>query len=187
MSIEELHYTAIDFETANGNAGSACAVALIRVESGRVVDRFSSLLRPVDGGGFSSFNTRIHGLRARDVADAPTWQELWPTVRTFVGRDALVAHNAPFDRGVWRAAGRLAGIGEAEPDFYCTVRLARRHLSLPSNRLPLVVEALGLPNFRHHDAEADALACAQIGIEISRRAGLSRVEDFGAPVGAGRR
>ncbi len=184
---DSLDFTAIDFETANGSRASACAVALVRVRGGQVVEQIDSLIRPEDGGGFSGFNIRIHGIRPSHVVSAPTWAQLWPVVAEFVGSDALLAHNAPFDRGVWRAVCQLAGIGATEPQFHCTVRLSRRFLPLPSHRLPAVVQALNLPDFRHHEAAADALACAQIGIELARRAGLRTIADFGAPLGPGRR
>ena len=184
--MRELDFTAVDFETANGSRASACAVALVRVRAGRVVEQLDSLIRPVDGGGFNGFNIRVHGIRPSDVYDAPTWAELWPQVRDFVAGDALVAHNASFDRGVWRAASSLEGLNAPEPEFFCTLRLSRRFLDLPSHRLPLVAAALDLPAFSHHQAAADALACASIGIELARREGLNTVADFGASLSRGR-
>jgi DNA polymerase III epsilon subunit-like protein len=52
-------FTAIDFETANTYANSACAVGLVRVERGRVVDRAYHLIRPP----FERFEfTYLHGI-----------------------------------------------------------------------------------------------------------------------------
>lgn len=183
MAIAGLNYTAIDFETANSTQGSVCAVGMIKVRDGEVWDTKSSLVKPPDGGYFNPFNIKIHGIRPTDVVRSPTWLELWPTVQEFVGDDALVAHNAAFDRSVWRGACELSAIEHPVPPFYCTMRLARRVLALPSARLPLVASALGIPPFSHHDATADALACAQIGIELAGREGFLRVEDFGTLVG----
>lgn len=183
MSVPGLHFTAIDFETANGRRGSACAVGLIKVRDGQIVDSASTLLRPIDGGGFNGFNIGIHGIRPADVVGAPTWAEYYSQLQDFVGTDALVAHNAPFDRSVWNGCCQLAGIAEPTPDFYCTVRLARRYLDLPSAKLPLVVQALQLPTFKHHDATADAQACAQIAIELGSRFHFTSIGDLGAPVG----
>ena len=44
----ELHmdFIAIDFETANHRRHSACAVGIVTVRDGKVVDRFSTLIRP---------------------------------------------------------------------------------------------------------------------------------------------
>ncbi len=183
MSIPGLDFTAIDFETANQNSASVCAVGLIKVRGGEVVEEASSLVQNPDGGPFNHFNIQIHGIRPADVVSAPTWMELWSDLQDFVEGDYLLAHNAAFDRGVWAAACRATGIVEPVPPFYCTLRLARRVLSLPSNRLPLVARALEIPEFRHHDATADARACAQIGIELARREGYHCIEDFDTRVG----
>ena len=63
-----LDFTAIDFETANGNAASACAVGLVKVRDGLVVDRFSTLIRPT--APYDEFDPAfgIDSARAHEVA-----------------------------------------------------------------------------------------------------------------------
>jgi DNA polymerase-3 subunit epsilon len=51
------------------------------------------------------------------------------------------------------------------------VQLSRKTYQLDSYRLPLVAAAVGFLDFAHHDALADALACAHITIDAARRAG----------------
>lgn len=41
-----MNFTSIDFETANKNRDSACSVAVVVIENGRMVDSYSSLIRP---------------------------------------------------------------------------------------------------------------------------------------------
>jgi DNA polymerase-3 subunit epsilon len=68
-----LDFTAIEFETANQQPGAVCAVGLVRVRDGRVVDKSGGLVRPPEGlGEFADFNTSIHGITAEMVASAPT-------------------------------------------------------------------------------------------------------------------
>ena len=65
MTTVPLDFTAIDFETANSSAASACSVGLVKVRDGRVVDRAGWLIRPPLGHDeFHEWNTRIHGIRA---------------------------------------------------------------------------------------------------------------------------
>jgi DNA polymerase-3 subunit epsilon len=40
------NFIAIDFETANRYRNSACAISVVRVEDGKIVDTFSQLIRP---------------------------------------------------------------------------------------------------------------------------------------------
>ena len=59
-----LDFTAIDFETANRFLGSPCAVGLVRVRGGAVVEERSATMRPPrTRSGFDPGNTRIHGDR----------------------------------------------------------------------------------------------------------------------------
>ena len=157
-------FVAIDFETADVGADSACAVALVRVEAGRVVARAARLLRPPRP--LFAF-THIHGIRWRDVIDEPTFAEAWPgLVPLLAGADFLAAHNAPFDRGVLSACCAVARLAPPPLPFLCTVRLARQVWGIRPTRLPDVCARLGLP-LRHHDALSDAEACA--GIVLAAR------------------
>src|SRR3972149_3654819 len=89
-------FAAIDFETADYERDSACAVALVRVEGTRVVDRAYHLIRPPRRGFVF---THLHGIAWDDVRDAPSFRQLWPSLRkTLAGGDFLAAHNASFHR-----------------------------------------------------------------------------------------
>ena len=58
----------------------------------------------------------------------------------------------------------------------------RHHCKLPSHRLPLVVEHFALPDFHHHEAGADSLACALIILRIAEEQGTDSVEELWAAV-----
>lgn len=152
-------FVAIDFETADHGADSACAVGLALVERGRLTASAYHLIRP-PRRRFTF--TWVHGLTWEDVADAPTFAELWPKLRRFLNRgEALVAHYAPFDRAVLRGCCAAARVTPPPLPFLCTVRLARAAWRLPSNKLPDVCRHLAI-GLNHHDALSDARACAQI-------------------------
>ena len=69
-----LDFTAIDFETANSSAASACSVGLIKVRDGKVVDRAGWLIQPPLGHDhFQEWNVRIHGIQPQDVVGAAGW------------------------------------------------------------------------------------------------------------------
>ena len=152
-------FTAIDFETANCDPDSACAVGLVRVEEGHVVRRESRLIRPWT----RRFEfTYLHGIAWRDVASAPKFGAVWPVIADMCqGVDFVAAHNADFDEGVLRACCVRAGIGAAGLRFECTVKMARRSLGLYPTGLAVVAGRLGIA-LDHHNAASDAEACAQI-------------------------
>lgn len=165
-------FTAIDFETANSSAASACSVGLVRVRDGKVVERAGWLIQPPPGHDeFLEWNTRIHGLTARDVVRAPGWSAQLPALTAFAGDDVLVAHNAGFDMSVLRRASEATG-DECPPYAYlCSLQVARKTYDLESYRLPLAAAAAGFLDFPHHDALADAEACARIMIDAAERHG----------------
>lgn len=184
FSDSELDFTAIDFETANSSHASACAVGLAKVRGGAVVETVSWLIAPPAGvDTFSRWNVDVHGITAEMVVGAPTWEEVFPEVMSLVGEDALVAHNAPFDRSVFRQTSGAFDLEAPATDWYDTLPIARRLLTLGSYSLPFVAHELELDQLTHHQAETDATQAARIMIALGGRAGAAALEDFAIPVG----
>ena len=195
-----LDFTAIDFETANSSPASACAVGLVRVRAGRVVAKAGWLIQPPAGHDeFNPFNTRIHGIRVEDVVGAAEWSRQLDDLCAFAGADVLVAHNAGFDMNVMRRACAVTGDALPPYRYLCTLQLARKAYVLDSYRLPVAAAEAGFSGFAHHNATADAEACAHIVIDTARRHGatdvshladligirVSRLEPAAAPTPAG--
>ncbi|WP_017575715.1 exonuclease domain-containing protein [Nocardiopsis kunsanensis] len=178
-------WTAIDFETANNDRGSACSVGLVRVSGGRVVERYSTLIRPprpVDF--FSARNTAVHGITAADVAGAPGWEQVHRDIVEFCGQSPLVAHNAAFDVGVLRRACAHSGMAHPEWDYVCTLALARRTWGqLADHRLPTVCAHIGHVLGAHHRADADAEAAAQVVLAAMAHYGTSSLLELSGASG----
>jgi DNA polymerase-3 subunit epsilon len=176
-----LDFTAIDFETANSSNASACAVGLVRVRSGRVVERTGWLIHPPTGhDGFFEVNIGIHGITPRDVVDAPSWARQLPDLTAFAGSDVLVAHNAGFDMAVLRSACEATGQVVPRFRYLCSVKISRKTYDIPSHRLPLAAAAAGHRRFAHHDATEDAEACAAIIIDAAHRAAAGDIRELAA-------
>lgn len=157
-------FVALDFELADRRRDSACAVALVRVEGRRIVERTMRLIRPPrDCFTF----TGIHGIAWEQVEKAPAFAEVWPSLTPLLtGADFIAAHNVGFDRSVLHACCIRAYLHPPNLRFLCTMRLARQRWGIYPTRLPDVCRHLGL-SLRHHDPLADAEACAQIVIAAS--------------------
>lgn len=157
----------IDFETANSQRGSACAVGLVRFDAqSQPVNAFSTLLHPhPDCDYFDGYNVAVHGITAEAVRNAPTWPDVAPEVYGMMEDLPVVAHNTGFDGSVLRALSELYGLAIPTNPRLCTLRLARmlldgqlEHMSLPE------VYGHYFPGeeITHHEAYADALACGRI-------------------------
>ena len=91
------------------------------------------------------------------------WQELHPML---VGK-ALIAHNARFDMSVIKAS--LAAYGDSYvqqyADFKYVDSIAMARDLVPGRKnLAACSECLGIDLEHHHNAECDAVACAEIAI-----------------------
>ena len=165
-------YVALDFETATRHRSSACALGIVTVADGEIVERVSWLIRP-PGDRYDAGNVRVHGIRPQDTRGQPRLPELWARVEPYLERRLLVAHNAGFDVGVLKASLAHYGIAPPRAEYACTCTIARRTWpGRPSYGLKPISSFLGT-RFRHHDALEDADACARIAIRSAELAGTA--------------
>lgn len=165
-------FAAIDFETANEKRTSICSVGIVIVKDGEMVDSFYSLVKP-EPNYYPWFYTRVHGIKFKDTEHAPSFPEVWKEVMKKVGTLPLVAHNKSFDENVLKAAFKLykkqMGPYPNYP-FYCTLLKSQELLKSPddieNHRLPTVAKYCGYDLENHHNALADAEACAAIAIKL---------------------
>ena len=177
-----MNWVAIDFETANAKHSSACALGIAVVEDGRITKRASWLIRPRELY-FNYYNTYIHGITKEDVKDKPQFNELWNDFKPFLEGKTVIAHNAGFDIGVLRQLLDESGIPYPELHYFCTRVLAKKVWpTLNSYRLNMISAHLGI-SLKHHDAEEDAVACAEISLRCCDEMGVSRLEDLAMKFG----
>lgn len=169
-NVRAREFVCVDFETANKTKVSACQIALVKVKDGVIVDRYTSLIAPpapYDGFIF----TDLHGIGPADVANAPTWADIAPTVGAFVAGAPTWAHNAAFDAEVWDSLDAHFGTDTLPERFYCTWKTGQKLLpGLPNYKLPTLTKACA-PGFvlDHHKADSDAEACAHIVMALATR------------------
>lgn len=179
-TVPGLSFVALDVETANENWGSICQIGAVRYRDGEATDALSLLCQP-PVGGFAPENTAIHGITEDDVARAPSFAEVFPTIVEFLGSDPMVAHNVQFDATALARAARYIGHDLPEVDLGCSLALSRAaRLNVADHRLSTVAAALGVSLTHHHDASADARACGDIVVTLGRRHPGSLFELLGA-------
>lgn len=169
-SIPGFSFVAFDVETANQNWGSICQMGLVRVVDGEITERASWLCRPPAGiDEFDPFNVDCHGITAEAVADQPAVGELFERFSDFVGDLPVVAHNAYFDASALRYAALASGHVVPKIVFGCSLAQSRAaRLDVANHRLPTVAAHFGVTLENHHDAGADAEACAGVMVGLAR-------------------
>jgi DNA polymerase-3 subunit epsilon len=147
----------------------------VRIEDGREVARWSSLVNP--GTPISSFIQRLTGISNPMVRDAPAFAEVAPRLQELLDDAVLVAHNARFDHGFLQ--NEFARLPQnLLVQTLCTVRLSR--LLYPQQRshgLDAIMQRHGLRSISRHRAMGDvemvlawlAIAQQEHGLELVRR------------------
>jgi DNA polymerase-3 subunit epsilon len=172
LELRCMRFLAIDFETADYGADSACAVGMVLVDRGELVQEFVRLIRPPRS---RVMFTSVHGLSWSDLEGASDFGALWPEMEPlFEQVDFIVAHNASFDKKVLASCCRAHNIAMPALPFRCSVQLSRNVLGIKPANLANVCKVLGI-ELNHHEALSDARACALITLkaEAHRLAGLT--------------
>ena len=171
-------FTALDFETLTAERSSACAIGLVKVIDGYITQKFYSLIKPIQDTRTSD-NSTVHGITRDMVANAPTFQQLWPSIQDFIGSDIIVCHNVTFDKSVWDEQIQYYS---CQSDlhcyrFFCTYQMTG--LSLKDACAKHNIE-IGC----HHDALDDAVACAKVMLAEN---GVMQVRTFSGGASAARK
>ena len=114
----------IDVETTGANpvVDRVTEIAILRVEDGVLVERWSSLVNP--GMAIPPTIQSFTGITDAMVADAPAFADLADGVRALLADCVFVAHNARFDYGFIK--NEFSRIGERfDAPVLCTVKLSR--------------------------------------------------------------
>ena len=160
------HFVAIDFETANQHRSSVCSIGLVFVENKKIVDKYYRLIKPVPNF-YSYWNTEVHGLEQHHTENAADFRTLWNEITPQIKDLPLVAHNSAFDESCLKAVLSAYELPVHQNPFFCTYRQAKKMFpQLPNHKLPTVSEYLGFRLENHHDALADAEACAHIALHV---------------------
>ncbi len=172
-------YLVLDLETTGGSPvhDRITEIAAVRIEGGREVARWSTLVNP--GTPISSFIQNLTGISNQMVRTAPAFEEVAPRLLELLDGAVLVAHNARFDHGF--LLNEFARLEIAlHVKTLCTVRLSRQlYPQHRSHGLDALMQRHGLQSNQRHRAMGDAdvllawleLAAGELGAEkISRHA-----------------
>lgn len=160
-------YAVVDVETTGFSPVNdrIVEIACVLVDGDRVVDRWSTLVRP--GIGIPARATEVHGITDEMVADAPSLGPVLDRLRHLCGTRVVVAHYARFDLSFLRNL-------DAE-NAICTLKLARALVpEAPNHRNQTLRSVLRIDDavgeeLGAHRALDDALVTAHVLIACHRR------------------
>lgn len=174
-----MDFIAIDFETANSDLASACEIGLVKVKSGQITERYTSLIKPPeDLLEVSPRHYGIHGISLEMIQSESTFDQIAPEVLSFIGDSPLVAHQASADIAILNALGLRYNIQIPSNKVFCTLRLSQALLNLEKNGLEVLAEYFEIPVVQSHRALADAEVDAQLAFALLNNANHQNLEDL---------
>jgi DNA polymerase-3 subunit epsilon len=183
-------FIAIDYETANSNYLSACALGISFVEKGVVLDTIQTFIKPPkEFSSFDPFNIMIHKIEPIHIKNAPSFETVWEVIEKFHSQNKVpfACHYSGFDIRVTEALLKYYNISFQEIHFYDTFTVARKMWPEFSNhKLNHLAHKFSI-KLDHHNASSDAQACALIAlkqIEVLGKKSLSEVaQNYGFKLG----
>ncbi|KAB8127035.1 3'-5' exonuclease [Gracilibacillus oryzae] len=155
-----MNYVAIDFETANKDRYSPCAVGVVVFNKEEIIEEYYTLINP--NMEFDPYHSMIHGITEADVGEAPTFSEVWDDLSYYLTNHVSIAHNASFDMSVLRHSLDHFEIETPEIDYLCTVIISKVVWpGLYNYKLNTLAKWKNI-TFNHHNALEDARAAARI-------------------------
>ena len=155
-------FAVVDVETTGlyPSKDRVVEVAVVHLDGDATIgDAFSTLVNPQRDVG----KTRIHGISASDVVDAPTFAQVASLLWEQLTGRVFVSHNVQFDLRMLDAEFRRLGVNLPPPPAMCTMRLAANYIhGLPARSLSACCDAAGVELAQHHSALHDATASAQL-------------------------
>ena len=158
-----MNFTAIDFETATGKRYSACAVGIVTVENGKIIDEYNSLIQP-PYNEYSYYNTKVYGITANNTFNALLFPDVYPEIKQRLTGKTIVAHNKAFDRSVLQKTMEFYNLDYSDLNianlWECTLKIYRAK-GYKQASLDVCCKKQEI-NLNHHEALSDARGCAML-------------------------
>lgn len=172
-----MRIVALDFETANENAASACALGIAIYEDGEIVDNFEWYFKPYPRYNYFLF-TYIHGIEKQDVENEKEFVYYYDELSNILKDSIIVAHNASFDLNVLNAMCDIYGLDRFKNPYLDTVIISRKvYPELYNHKLNTVCEYLNI-SLNHHNGKSDAYACLMILIKAMMAYNCFEIDEF---------
>ena len=167
-------FIAIDFETANKKPYSICSIGITGVKDNLISFSDSFLIKPPS----KSFSfTYLHGISYEDVKYELPFDEFWyDHLSNLFKGETLAAHYANFDMNALVETLKYYDIEVPSFNVIDSCLVAKKaYPNLPNHKLNTVADFLNI-NLDHHNAQSDAMTCAQIIIENKNNATVYDLE-----------
>lgn len=159
----------IDTETTGLDPAKArvLQIGAVRIVRGRLLDTPALDIKINPGVPIPVETTRIHGLDAAMLQDAPPFEAAFPALAEFVGAAILIGHNIGFDSAILERETELCGARALDNRMLDTRILGEICFPrLGGFTLDRLASHLGLPASNRHNALADARLTGEVFLAL---------------------
>lgn len=171
-------FITIDFETANNNMNSACALGIVAIKDLEIVKTEYFLIKPPTEH-FRHENVEIHGLTYHDVKNCDSFPCIYTTLANYIENSKYVlAHNAQFDMTVLNESLKTYNIPDTNFVYIDTINFSSKVRKNCGNSLSDCANYFSIDMGNHHNALDDAITCAKIAIASVNSSRFNSFESY---------
>lgn len=175
---ENMDFITIDFEIANNKMNSACSMGMAFVRENEIMDKKYYLIHPPTLE-FDPEMIEVHGIKPVDVVSASNFKVIWEEIKHYFEYSTIIAHNAQFDMSVLHACLQFYSL--EMPEFYYIDSIQLSKLAVNGQAGNSLKDRLSFFNIElenHHNAVADAVACAQLVLKSIETMGEKSLQSY---------
>lgn len=155
-------WIALDTETTGlGPYDVVIEIAMIDAQGNVLADTTIAPSRPV-----TAKSTRVHGMSAEELVDAPPWPTVWPDLQRHLKARPIVAWNAAFDLRLLRQTCVRHGLPLSVRRILCLQQAFRDRHPVTRPTLAAACLALGIAERPNHRARGDAEVTRQVAWKL---------------------
>jgi DNA polymerase-3 subunit alpha (Gram-positive type) len=168
LALNDAIYTVFDIETTglSLNHDKIIEIAAVKLHKNQIIEEYSAFVNPEQT--LSMLTTKITSIQNKDVALAPTIDQVIPEFKAFIEGTVLVAHNAHFDVGFIEKALKDNGLFDQPYPVIDTLSIARNMFGQDLKRFNLkaVSRFFKVHLEQHHRAIYDTRATAEVFLHM---------------------
>jgi len=168
-NLKDLMYTVFDTETTGldpDGGDEIISIGAIRIVNNKIVyqDLFEELVDPKRDIPLESYN--IHGINYEMVAGKKDINAVLPLFKNYTSQSVLVGHNIAFDMKMLKVKEQTTNIKFSNPVLDTLLLSAILHPSQEKHDMESIAKRLGVDILGRHTALGDAIATAEIFLEL---------------------
>lgn len=157
--METNNFIAIDFETSYGHI--PCSIGIVEFINGKTISKYYSLIKPIELK-FSPINSRINGIKLKDVENEREFYEIWEDIKHYFENRNIVAHNSSTDISILEKTLQYYNLPTPNYNIFCTLKISQSILDLGDYKLSTIAKHLNIEQKDYHNALDDAYVCGEI-------------------------